>query len=339
MLEEIDRISSTTQFNGQNLLDGSLSHTAAADNKSVHAMQTSMSVEAGEYSFTLTEAAEQAGRSDPLTVTEPPVGKSVLINDAEIKNDGSGDFKEKVKKACDTMNLDYDPDSGKVMSKAFGAKVSLSVQNDGQEKKTVYGKDSVIRLTTVNEGAGFKAGATYKADGNDITIVDNNGFEMNIQIKGEDASKTAGKEIKVNVFEAGYLMDQVGSNEGQFLGINIAKTDCCSLGIKNFDGTNNVNCCTRTGAGNAITIFDEAIRRLSNTRSQLGAYENRLDAVVRNLGVSTENLTNAMSRIGDTDIAEEMSNYTSLDVQNQAATSMLAQSNNRTKEVLNLLQA
>ena len=73
-------------------------------------------------------------------------------------------------------------------------------------------------------------------------------------------------------------------------------------------------------------------------RSRLGAYQNRLEHTIASLDVTSENMTAAYSRIMDTDMAEEMTEYTTLQVLSQASTSILAQANERPAQVLQLLQ-
>ena len=73
-------------------------------------------------------------------------------------------------------------------------------------------------------------------------------------------------------------------------------------------------------------------------RSKLGAYQNRLEHTQNNLATSEENVTSAYSRIMDTDMAEEMTEYSNLQVINQAATAILAQANERPSQMLQLLQ-
>ena len=73
-------------------------------------------------------------------------------------------------------------------------------------------------------------------------------------------------------------------------------------------------------------------------RSRLGAYQNRLEHTINSLDITEENMTSAYSRIMDTDMAEEMTEYTNMQVLAQASTSMLAQANERPSQVLQLLQ-
>ena len=77
---------------------------------------------------------------------------------------------------------------------------------------------------------------------------------------------------------------------------------------------------------------------VSGIRAKLGAYQNRLEHSIANLDVSAENITEALSRIEDVDMAEEMATYTQKNVLTQAGTSMLAQANERPQNVLTLLQ-
>lgn len=88
----------------------------------------------------------------------------------------------------------------------------------------------------------------------------------------------------------------------------------------------------------AITLFDDAIQRVSSERSRLGSVQNRLEYTVDNLTVMSENLTSAESRIRDLDMALEMTNFTKNNILTQAAQSMLAQANQLPQGVLQLLK-
>ena len=88
----------------------------------------------------------------------------------------------------------------------------------------------------------------------------------------------------------------------------------------------------------AIKIYNDAIQQVSTMRSQLGAIQNRLEHTIANLDNTAENLTESKSRIEDLDMALEMSNFTKLNILQQAGTSMLGQANNLPQTVLQLLQ-
>jgi len=95
---------------------------------------------------------------------------------------------------------------------------------------------------------------------------------------------------------------------------------------------------TQANANNAITTIDKAINAVSQQRSQLGAYQNRLTNTIDNLNTSNENITASESRIRDVDMASEMSTYQKNNILQSAATAMLAKANQQPQSVLQLLQ-
>ncbi len=105
----------------------------------------------------------------------------------------------------------------------------------------------------------------------------------------------------------------IGANMDQNMNIRIPEISCESLYIDDLDVT------TVNGADRALDRLDDAIARVSETRSNLGAYENRLEYSTNSLDEFGENMTDAMSRLTDVDMAEEMTNYTHQNVLNQAA--------------------
>jgi flagellin len=138
--------------------------------------------------------------------------------------------------------------------------------------------------------------------------------------------------IQINVTKMGPMLVQTGANEGQQLAIEIPSVSALSLGIDRLDVS------TERSATNSINVVSDAINQLSAVRSKIGAYANRLEHTIANLETTDENLTSAYSRIMDVDVAEETTEYTSVQILVQAATSVLAQANERPQQVLQLLQ-
>ena len=128
---------------------------------------------------------------------------------------------------------------------------------------------------------------------------------------------------------------QVGALQNQKISIKITTMNAKGIGIK--AGTNNL-VTTFTKAGSAMTVFQHAISQVSTMRSDLGALQNRLEHTVANLDNVAENTQTAESRIRDTDMAEEMVEYSKNNILAQAGQSMLAQANQSTQGVLSLLQ-
>ena len=93
-----------------------------------------------------------------------------------------------------------------------------------------------------------------------------------------------------------------------------------------------------TGTLSSIDTIDDAIKNVSTARANYGAVQNRLDHRLNNLATYQENLTASESRIRDVDMASEMTNFTKLNILQQAGTSMLAQANQAPQNVLSLLR-
>ena len=104
-------------------------------------------------------------------------------------------------------------------------------------------------------------------------------------------------------------------------------------------GLKGINIRTNSEAEKAITRIDNAITRLSEERAKLGAYQNRLEHTILSVDETTEDMTSAFSRIMDTDMAAEMTEFTQQKVLSQAGTSVLAQANERPNTILTLLQS
>jgi flagellin len=129
---------------------------------------------------------------------------------------------------------------------------------------------------------------------------------------------------------------QVGASSGQTITVSMSNMQTVSGAA--LAALSGLSVSTVSLAQAAITTVDSAIETVSTERSKLGAYQNRLEHTVNNLGTIAENLTAAESRIRDIDMAEEMTNFTKLNILNQAATSMLAQANTIPQNVLQLFR-
>lgn len=152
----------------------------------------------------------------------------------------------------------------------------------------------------------------------------------------DDASKTYSYEAS-DYSTILHLADnttvfQIGANEGEDMGVNLADMRSHALGL------NSVLVTDRESAARSITVIDNALDKVSTQRAKLGAYQNRLEHTITNLSVASENLTAAESRIRDTDMAKEMMNFTKLNIMLQAGNSMLAQANQIPQNVLSLIR-
>ncbi|MGO0121827.1 flagellin N-terminal helical domain-containing protein [Desulfothermobacter acidiphilus] len=125
---------------------------------------------------------------------------------------------------------------------------------------------------------------------------------------------------------------QIGANTGQGIQISISAANSAALQVNALDVS------TSLAANNAIASIDAAISIVSMMRANLGAVQNRLEHTVANLSVAAENLQASESRIRDVDMAQEMMNFTRLQILQQAGVAVLAQANMAPQAVLQLLR-
>lgn len=220
----------------------------------------------------------------------------------------------------------------------------------------VYKNDGKIDLdatkASFTAGNGFPEGCEISSVGeNSITIEDQHGFKltidvaphidedsgdyMNVQLAPDPGNRFGDDNdvsLKIDITGIGAMDTQIGANEGQILAIRVPMISLQRLGITNAEVT------TQEKSDDAITAVRSAILYVSDARSRLGAYQNRLEHTVSNLDITSENMTASYSRIMDVDLSEEMTYYTTQQVVEQAAVSMLAQANERPSQVLQLLQ-
>ncbi len=353
MLEEIDRIGSTTEYNGKGLLDGSCTRVVTYSENGLSTLSISEGVKAGKYELEVTKLATPARNS--LTYSIPSEGVSMLyINEAGIEiasTDTQADVEARIMDVCDKLDIEITSGSGSytlnLETRATGTSQFIKLDGDGITKSATKGENAEYNVTK-GGATGFSNTVVCTADGNNLLIEDSSGFKMQIAVEtlsvahgtaGAGTSAALGTKVEISVYDTGSMLLQIGANEHQTMGVDFPEVSCRTLKFKESDGTSLVNVCSREGASKAISTFDDAIRSVSETRAQLGAYQNRLDSTVASLDISEENITESMSRIIDTDMAAAMTNYTQESVLVQASTSILAQANNRPQQILSLLQS
>jgi flagellin len=154
---------------------------------------------------------------------------------------------------------------------------------------------------------------------------------MNL-ITGRFARLTGDNVVTASMwFHIGANMDQ---REQVFIGTMTAK----GLGLGDLQADEIISLASPETANQAIGTLDAALKIVSKQRADLGAYQNRLEHAVIGLDVGAENLQASESRIRDTNMANQMVQYTRDQILNQAGTAMLAQANQRSTSVLQLLQ-
>lgn len=302
LTKEIDRIATTTEFNTQKLLDGSFSGSFQIGANEGQKMDLSIGkMDAASLGLTSTVKVSE-------TVT--------LSNNSNI-SDGTY-----------TVNSTGD---GIIDSK--GNNVGTIVSG----KKVVFnGVSSTFTNIDIN------AGATIEIKDGKATI--ENKLDTTTSAKNISSLAPGNYEVKgTNLVKDGELVGSIGSNKIKLNdGTEIKEDDLGIASGKLASGLkfsiNGSNVSTQSNAAGSIETINAAIEKVSTQRSKLGAVQNRLEHTVNNLNTSSENLTAAESRIRDTDMASEMSEYSKNNILQQAAQAMLAQAKSAPEQVLQLLR-
>lgn len=316
--EEITRISEEAEFNGQNILDGSFDLKGYTSKQSVKVAYYSDQVMSGSYGLTninLTFAED--GTIEEVTGIGYGAG---FPKDAEVSNvdgnvvtiTGSQDFELKLQVTKPLYKTT-------INNLTYNTYCDASFNDDGTIKEIFNISTNLPDVDTPPK---------YTVNGNTLTVEDKKGTKYNFTVE----QNISIADISIDLAGFGSMDMQIGANEGQQLGIRIPRISLENMGISSVDLS------TREGAEDALSRMDGAVNYISSVRSRLGAYQNRLEHTVSSLDITSENMTAAYSRIMDVDMAEEMTEYTTLQVLSQASTSMLAQANERPAQVLQLLQ-
>jgi flagellin len=370
---EIDRITSQTEFNTQPLLNGNLSRRVYSETEGVTTLEVSDNYTAGNYDIVVTQDAEQAvvqgdglagsgtaavGESGTVSIN----GYKVYISADDTYDTALSKLQEGAAKAgvnCfltdgttpDKANngadyAGYKPNSSGTLltfaTNGYGSDESLTIEcSDKLATKlglsaaavsggvTKQGKDVQAEFTSPR--GNFANSAVISTDGTVITVTDVNNRKMKLDVPGDVAA--AGKTtITEEVTDIGTMSIHIGANQDQTIVLDIPAVNSYTI------GTDKLNVMTSVTSQKAIAQVDEAINTVNSVRSKIGAYSNRFEHTRANLSVSSENAESALSTMMDTDMADEMTNYTSLNVLTQAATSILSQANERPSTVLQILQ-
>jgi flagellin len=212
---------------------------------------------------------------------------------------------------------------------AGGAKdmsqLAADLATDINNKITAYNGTVTSDKALDNVSVSVKDGALVIESGSDKAT-------SSIKFDNSEASQLLGLAKQSSATQGGGLDFQIGANQTQTMKVTVEDMRSDALGIKDIDLS------TKEGAADAITKVNAAIEKVSTQRSNLGAFQNRLEHTINNLGTSSENLTAAESRVRDVDMAKEMMNQTKNSILAQAAQAMLAQANQQPQGVLQLLR-
>lgn len=355
----IDRIAQQTQFGRKKILDGSAGVNAViVDSVNLKSMTLSGEIGTqtlsadGAVTVAITTAATKAthtgtrttAAADLATYQATALGAagSFSINGLTFNvtaTDTFGAVVQKINEASGQTGVvaeaTYAGGNGQIVLRqtTYGANFKINLVDASGVIQAASGTVSVAgvnavadvtvgTLTPVTFTAGFNG-----ADG--LTLSDSKGN----RIKLTEAGNAVGTLANVAQVTVGTAQFQIGGNANQTTLLSIPNFSASALGFAGLDVT------TAAGATAAITAIDDAIDGLNLKRGEIGSFmRNILESNIRSLGVTKENLSATESQIRDTDIADEMTTFTKLQILQQSGLSVLAQANAAPQSVLSLLR-
>jgi len=359
-LKTIDRISEVAQFGAKRILDGSrgangvtngdgLQFISAGPNTKTSPVEgfavkidqvaskssiegatklTQEMIDAGE-TFTVSEG----GKTVSFTAI---VGESVAsnLNEFEVKINEAGLNLDLLRNSNGTIGLQH---------KEYGSEFDFSVASTtAGVLSEVGGVTDLAKLGadvrgTINGEETIGRGQILIGKDNAPSV-----RELAVRFTGEEATSEGEITGTVSVYQNS-LQFQIGANEGQTAAISLKNmaTRALSKGVKNeseFEALNAVDVTSFQGAQDTLRLVDAAIQETAVERGKIGAFQkNTLQTNLNNLRISAENLTSAESVIRDSDMAQEMADFTRNQIMLQTSTAMLAQANQKEQVVLSLL--
>lgn len=301
LTSEIDRISTTTEFNNQKLLDGSFDG------------QFQIGANEGQK---LNLSIDQMNSSNLGLVGGMEVETATIADSSAFLENGTYTVDSTGGKLLDAKGNEVGAVSGTDITLADGSTV-IAFANESMTAGDMVKIDGTSMSLTkdVISGQTNKLGAgSYEISGTDLL---------------KDGTKIGTVATTVITFDD---TDLGTLDAAAVFGKTANFADGDTFDIKGVDVSN------RTQAEASITAINDAIEQVSSERSKLGANQNRLEHTIANLGTSSENLTAAESRIRDVDMAKEMMEFSKNNILSQAAQAMIAQANQQPQGVLQLLR-
>ncbi len=357
---EIDRVAETTKFNETYLLKGngkSTTLTVAAKDAGIDGKL--MGTGTGTATFTMKALEEgdtitigskgytigtSVGTVRDAVPTHDADSNKITINGLEytvVETDDEVDEAENKYTQEDLQAMIKDGDSVIIGTYSYVTMKDVADGADGvgDDDASVISKEKayqligqeLIKASSIGCDPGHEAELTDSGNVDDygnkqFYTIDADTKEISFEISEAKVKGTQGLQFSLHV--------GADADESNKIAVTIDTMDAAGLGVKDLKLLDN----TGAKATYAIDVIADAIAKVSATRSELGAVQNRLEHTIANLDNVVENTTAAESEIRDTDMAEAMVEYSKNNILQQAGQSMLAQANQATQGVLSLLQ-
>jgi len=336
LIAEVNRVSASTQFNGQNILDGTLSNlvfqVGANQNQTisvdgVDARGSQLGAAVAEGTAILDSFITGTGFTD-VTIQGISVDLSSATSVEDVVaaiNNSSADSGVQASRAT-TVTAD------------LGSVTALTGTNTST--LTINGVALTLNATNTADEATLATYINQFSSQTGVTAADNAG-SLELTSDADITTAEGGGVLAAAADDTFYRGIVLAADVGTT--INVAGTDATDLGGLDTATTtdftlNATDVLTRDNATTALRTLDFALQQVSGLRAELGAVQIRFESTISNLTVSSENLSAARSRIQDADFAKETAELTRAQILQQAGISVLSQANAQPQNVLALLQ-
>jgi len=366
LVSELDRIASSTEFNGQKLLDGTFGtaifQVGANANQTIQT--TTANFRANNFgNYRVEGAGGSAGAAsrlggESLTVTGSLGAETVDVAEGSTARDVA---EMVTSKANNTGVAAFALTEEKATFDSAGAYV-VNLQSDNAETTKVaftisgtQGNDGLAGAITAFNDVASKTGVTARISENGDGIILRNSTGNNINL-AETAANTNSGHVMIAGATVRSGGDTAAEPDAELSGIVVTgqvtfdsdksfsvvgdagETVTNATEASTLNSVNNMDVSSVAGANLALATVDAALNTVSNQRAKFGAIQSRFGSTIANLSTNSENLSAARSRIRDADFAKETAELTRNQILQQAGTAMLAQANVAPQNVLTLLQ-
>ena len=367
ILQQINRIATSTQYGHNYLLDGSRAGngvTTGANLEFVDATTEAHSSGVGGYDISIDHAASRANLTGSVALTQGVIdsGEQITVSEGGrtvnfVTQKGKtveqtlNDLGTAINDAGLALDLirPYPPltdgNAPQAISfrhKEFGSEHTFQVASNTAGLVSNVANTNVV-VTNGTDVAGEINGEQSIGKGQILTGANGSGTAEGIQIRYSGEAAPAGGKAGTVTFSQNSLTFQVGANSDQYAEISMRsiKTDDLGRGENNksnFKSLSEILVLNADQAQDAIRILDQAIEEVSASRGSMGAFQkNNLESNLNYLRIAHENSVSSESVIRDADMAEEMATFTRNQIMMEASTSMMAQANQNSMTVLKLI--
>ena len=367
ILEQINRVASSTQYGQNYLLDGSRSGnglTIGKDLEFVEAGVNASSSGKGGYDITIKQAATRAYQSGTVALTQAMIdaGEQITISEGgrvvnfrTVKGESVEQTMNNLTDAIDEAGVQLDlirasssttdshtPQMISLRHKKFGSEHTFQVASNtvGLVSNMSNINDLIANGTDV---IGEIGGEETIGRGQILTGAVGAGTTEGIKIRYTGETAPPGGKAGTLTFSQNSLTFQIGGNANQFSQFSLRSMKAADLGrgeanSSDFNSLDEVKMLSASQAQDAIAVIDKAIEEVNSNRGEMGAFQkNNLESNLNYLRIAHENTVSSESVVRDADMAHEMAQFTRNQIMTEASTAMLAQANQSSMSVMKLL--